>query len=210
VLGLEDENMGQESTKAVVLATILIVGIAAAVYLSLSTSDNPVDTGNTSGIASLTILANSTDLLYPELSEASFVYLGNDAWQVNANFLNDSIDSYENLEIYDLGFTVTSQEVKSIDDALYEGLRNATPSGLSAEALPNESCPHIWFQIEIMYTDGTWIFVTAFQTETGHIITNNGTGPLNTGLMSGIVLEPLSALDCLVLAVYIVFSNHLS
>lgn len=202
--------MGQESTKAVVMATILIVGIAAAVYLSLSTSDNPGDTGNTSGIASLTILANSTDLLYPELSEASFVYLVNDTWQVNANFLNDSIDWYENLEIYDRDFIITSQEVKSIDDALYEGLRNATPSELSTIDLLDDPCPHIWFQIEIVYTNGSWIFITAFQTETGHIITNNGTEHIDTNLMSGIVLEPLSSLDCLVLAVYTIFSNHLS
>jgi hypothetical protein len=208
--GLEDEKMGQESSKAVAMATILIVGIAAAVYLSLSTSDNPVDTGNTSGIASLTILANSTDLLYPELSEASFVYLGNDAWQVNADFLNDSIDWYENLEIYNRNFTVTSLEVKSIDDALYESLNNATPSNLTAMALLSDPSPHIWFQIEIVYTNGSWIFITAFQTEIGHIITNNGTGHIDTNLMSGIVLEPLSALDRLVLAVYTIFSNHLS
>jgi hypothetical protein len=208
--GLEDEKMGQESSKAVAMATILIVGIAAAVYLSLSTSDNPVDTGNTSGIASLTILANSTDLLYPELSEASFVYLGNDAWQVNADFLNDSIDWYENLEIYNRNFTVTSLEVKSIDDALYESLNNATPSNLTAMALLSDPSPHIWFQIEIVYTNGSWIFITAFQTEIGHIITNNGTGHIDTNFMSGIVLEPLSALDRLVLAVYTIFSNHLS
>lgn len=201
--------MAQENAKAVVMATILIVGISAAAYLSLSASDNPVHTGNTSGIAYLTIQANSTDLLYPELSEASFVYLVNDTWQVNANFLNDSIDWYENLKKYDRNFTITSQELKSIDDALYEGLRNATRSELSTMTLLDDPCPHIWFQIEIVYTDGSWIFVTAFQTEIGHIITNNGTESLDTNLMSGTVLEPLSALDCLVLAVYTIFSNHL-
>jgi hypothetical protein len=201
--------MGQESSKAVVLATILIVGISAAAYLSLTNSDTPVDTENSSGIASLTILANSTDLLYPELAEAAFVYLWNDTWQVNANFMNNSIDWYENLEIYDQTFTVNSQEVKSIDDALYEGLNKATPSNLTAMALLSDSSPHIWFQIEIVYTNGSWIFITAFQTEIGHIITNNGTGHIDTNLINGTVLERLAVFDCLVLAVYSIFSNHL-
>jgi hypothetical protein len=201
--------MGQESTKVVVLATILVIGISASVFLSLINSDNPVDSENLSGIASLKILANSTDLLYPELAEASFVYLGNDAWRVEANFMNDSIDWYENLEIYDLEFTVTSGEVQSIDDALYEGLNKTSPSNISAMDLLEDPCPHIWYQIEITYTDSSWIFITMFQTEAGHIITNNGTGTLDTNLMSGTVLEPLSALDCLVFAVYTIFSNHL-
>jgi hypothetical protein len=201
--------MGQENTKAVVIATIIIVGISAAAFLFLINSGNPDDTRSPSGIMSLTILANSTDLLYPELAEATFVYLGNDNWQVNANFMNDSIDWYENLEIYDQDFTVTSGEVKSIDDALYEGLNKTSLSEISAMALLEDPCPHIWYQIEIIYTDGSWIFITAFQTEAGHIITNNGTGTLDTNLMNGTVLAPLSALDCLVLAVYTVFSNHL-
>ncbi len=200
--------MVAENSKAVFVAMTIIFSISAAAFLSLSDSSNPVDTGNTSGIATLSIMANSTDLLYPELAEASFVFLESDTWRVNANFMNDSVDWYDNLEIYDLDFVVTSEEVKSIDDALYEGLNKTSPSEISAMTLL-EPGPHIWYDIEITYTDGSWIYITTFQTEIGHIITNNGTGTFDGNLLSGTVLEPLSALDRLVLAIYTIFSNHL-
>jgi len=200
--------MVAENSKAIFVAMTIIIGISAAAFLSMSNSGDQIVVENTSGIANLTILANSTDLLYPELSEASFVFLDNGSWLVNANFMNDSVDWYENLKIYDLDFVITSEEVKSIDGALYEGLNKTSPSETSVLTLL-EPCPHIWFQIEITYTDGSWIYITTFQTEIGHIITNHGTGTLDTGFMSGTVLEPLSALDCLVLAIYTVFSNHL-
>ncbi|RDE11791.1 MAG: hypothetical protein C4K48_10890 [Candidatus Thorarchaeota archaeon] len=66
--------------------------------------------------------------------------------------------------------------MKSIDDALYEGLNKTSPSNISAMTLLDDSCPHIWFQIEITYTNGSWIYLTTFQTEIGHIITNHGAG----------------------------------
>jgi hypothetical protein len=200
--------MAAENSKVVFIAAIIIVGISAAAFLSMSNSGNPIFTRNASGIAALAILANSTDLLYPELAEASFVFLGDDIWQVNANFMNDSAGWYEYLETYDRYFTVTSEEIESIDNALYEGLNKTSPSESSALTLL-EPGPHIWYQLEITYTNGTWIYITTFQTETGHIITNHGTGALDTNLLTGTVLQPLSALDCLVLAIYSVFSNHL-
>ena len=200
--------MAAENSKFVFTAAIIIVGISAAAFLSMSNSGTLVFTRNTSGIAVLTICGNSTDLLYPELGGASFVLLENGTWLVSAYFVNDSAGYYENLEIYDRNFTVTPEEIESIDNALYEGLTETSLSGISAMALLEPS-PHIWYQIEITYTDGSWIYITTFQTEIGHIITNHGTGTLDTGLMNGTVLEPLSALDCLVLAIYTVFSNHL-
>lgn len=201
--------MVAENSKAVFVAMTIIIGISAAAFLSMFNSGNPVVVPNTSGVSTLAICGNSTDLLYPELMDASFVFLENGSWLVNACFVNDSIDWYDNLEIYDLDFTVTSEEVKSIDDALYEGLNKTFPSDTSAMTLLDNSCPHIWYQIEITYTDGSWIFITTFQTEIGHIITSSGTDTLDTNLLSGIVLEPLSALDCLVSAIHTVFSNHL-
>ena len=67
----------------------------------------------------------------------------------------------------------------------------------------------IWYDIEIIYTDGSWIYVTAFQTDQGHIISNSGTGTPNKNLIDGTVLEPLSALDCLVTTIYNLLSNHI-
>jgi len=200
--------MVSESSKVIVVATIIIISISGAAFLSMFSSDNPTITPNSSGIATLMICGNSSDVLYPELAEASFVLLENGSWLVNANFVNDSAGYYEYLEIYDRNFTITSEELESIDDALYEGLNQTSSSNITALTLL-ESSPSIWYQIEITYTNGAWIYITAFQTELGHIITNHGTGTPDTNLLSGTVLEPLSALDCLVLAIYAVFSNHL-
>jgi hypothetical protein len=197
-----------ENSKTVVVATIIIIGISAAAFLSMF---NPGDSNvplNTSRIGSLTICGNSSDLLYPELGEASFELLENGSWLVNANFMNDSVDSYENLVIYDRAFTITSEELESIDNALYDGLDQTYNSNETVLMLL-ESSPSIWYDIEILYTDGSWIYITVFQTEPGYIITNRGTGNYDGNLLVGTVLEPLSALDCLVSAIYTIFSNHL-
>jgi hypothetical protein len=197
-----------ENSKTVVVATIIIIGISAAAFLSMF---NPGDSNvplNTSRIGSLTICGNSSDLLYPELGEASFELLENGSWLVKANFMNDSVDSYENLVIYDRAFTITSEELESIDNALYDGLDQTYNSNETVLMLL-ESSPSIWYDIEILYTDGSWIYITVFQTEPGYIITNRGTGNYDGNLLVGTVLEPLSALDCLVSAIYTIFSNHL-
>ncbi len=200
--------MGSENSKVVTVVTIIIIGISGAAFLSMSNSDNPDVTPNSTGIITLKICGNSTDLLYPELAEANFVFLENGSWQVNANFMDDSAGYYENLEIYDRTFTVTPEEVESINDALYEGLNQTFSSNTSTLALLEPS-PSIWYDIEIIYTDGSWVYITAFQTDSGHIISNNGTGTPNRNLLDGAVLEPLSALDCLVTTIYNLFSNHI-
>ena len=201
--------MSSENSKAIVVATIIIVGIAGAALLLIPNSDNPDVIPNSSGIETLTIYCNSTDVLYPELAEADFIFLANGSWRVDANFMDDSEGYYEYLEIYDRSFTVTPDEVESIDAALYEGLNKTSPSEISALTLLEPS-PHIWYQIEITYTNGSWIYLSAFQTEQGNIIFNSGTGTPNTNLLDGIVLEPLSAFDCLVTAIHNLFSEHIN
>ena len=200
--------MGSENSKVVIVATIIIIGISSAAFLSMSNSDNPDVIPNSSGIKTLTICCNSTDLLYPELGEVIFVFLESGSWQVNANFMNDSAGYYEFLEIYDRNFTITSEELLSINDAIYEGL-NQTYSSNITTLLLLEPGPSIWYDIDITYTDGSWLYITTFQTDQGHIIFNSGTGTPNTNLLDGTVLEPLSALDCLVTAIYNLFSNHI-
>ena len=205
---MEETRMRSENSKVVIVVTITIIGISGAAFLALSNFDNPDIIPNSTGITTLTIYGNSTDLLYPELAEVNFIFLENGSWQVNANFMNDSAGYYENLEIYDRTFTVTSNEVESINAALYEGLNQTISSNISTLALL-ESSPSIWYDIEIIYTDGSWIYVTAFQTDQGHIISNSGTGTPNKNLIDGTVLEPLSALDCLVTTIYNLLSNHI-
>ena len=200
--------MASENSKVVIVATIIIIGISAAAFQSFFNSGNPVVTPNSSGIVTLTISGNSTDLLYPELDWVNFVFLENGSWQVNAQFMNDSAGYYESPEIYDRTFIVTPEEVESINDALYEGLNQTYSSNVTALTLL-ESCSSIWYDIEITYTDDSWIYITTFQTDQGHIISNHGSGTPNTNLLDGTVLEPLSVLDCLVTAIYNLFSNHI-
>ncbi len=200
--------MVSENSKVVIVATIIIIGISAAAFQSMFNSGNPIATPNSSGIVTLTICGNSTDLLYPELAEVNFVLLENGSWQVNAQFMNDSAGYYEYLEIYDRTFTVTPEEVESINDALYEGLNQTYSSNITALMLL-ESSASIWYDIQITYTDGSWIYITTFQTDQGHIISNHGKGTPDTNLLDGTVLEPLSALDCLVTTIFNLFSNHI-
>ena len=189
------------------MATIIILGISAAVFLSMSNSDNPVFTPNYSEIALLTICGNSSDLLYPELAEANFAFFETGTWLVNAHFVDDS-GGYEYLEIYDRNFTITSEEMESINEAFYEGLNQTYSSEISVPELLEPS-PSICYDIDIIYTDGSWIYITVFQTDQGHIIWNNGRGTPDKNLLNGAVLEPSSALDCLVSAIYTVFTKYL-
>jgi len=128
-------------------------------------------------------------------------------WTVSASFVDDS-EGWENPEIYDIEFSVTPEEVEMINLSFHEGLNGTYPSEISSSVLL-ESDTHIGFDIDITYTDGSWIYITTFQTDQGHIISNSGTGTMDKDLLSGTVLEPISALDGLVIAIYTVFSNHL-
>ena len=203
---MEGLETAEESFKAIAIATILVVAISSTAFLYFSSLSNDSDITNSLDITSLRICGNSTDILYPELMEAFLVFQeGN--WMVNATFVDDS-EGWENPEIYDREFLVTPEEVEMISLNLLEGLNGTYPSEISPSVLLEPS-PHIGFDIEITYTDGSWIYVVTFQTDQGHIISNNGTGTPNTSLLSGIVLEPISALDSLVTAIYTVFSNHL-
>ena len=198
--------MAEGSFKAIAIATLMVVAISSTAFFYFSTLSNDSDITNSLDIASLRICGNSTDILYPELMDASLVFQeGN--WVISASFVDDS-EGWESPEIYDREFSVTPEEIEIIDLKLHEGLNGTYPSEISPSLLL-ESNPHIGFDIEITYTDGSWIYVTTFQTEQGHIISNSGTNTIDKNLLSGTVLEPISALDSLVTAIHIFFSNHL-
>ena len=203
---MEGLETAEESFKAIAIATILVVAISSTAFLYISSLSNDSEITNSLDIASLRMSGNSTDILYPELMEAFFVF-ENGNWMISASFVDDS-EGWENPEIYDIEFSVTSEEVELINLRLHEGLNGTHPSEISPSVLLEPS-PHIGFDIEITYTDGSWIYVTTFQTDEGHIITNSGTDTIDNNLLSGTVLEPISELDSLVTAIHTIFSNHL-
>jgi len=198
--------MSQENTKVIAVATILVLAVTSTALFYFSSQSNNGNISNTLNIASIMICGNSTDILYPELMEASVVFQDGN-WTILASFVDDS-EGWENTEIYDREFQVTPEEVLSISLSLLEGLNSTYPSEISASELL-ETSPHIGFDIEITYTDGSWVYVTTFQVGDGYIISNSGTGTPDRNLLSGTVLEPISALDGLVETIYILFSNNL-
>ncbi len=199
--------MAEGSFKAIAIGTLLVVAISSTAFLYISSLSNDSDITNSLDIASLNISGNSTDILYPELMYASFVFQeGN--WIISASFVDDS-EGWENPEIYDREFSVTPEEVEIINLSFHEGLNGTYPSEISPSVLL-ESNPHIGFDIEITYTDGSWIYLTTFQTDLGHIISNSGIDTIDKNLLSGTVLGPISALDSLVTAIHALFSNHLN
>ena len=203
---LEGFETAEGSFKAITIATIIVVLISSSAFLYISSLSDDSNITNLTEIASLRICGNSTDILYPELMEAFIVFQGSN-WTVSANFVDDS-EGWENPEIYDREFLVTQEEIEMINLKLHEGLNGTYPSEISPTILL-ENSTHIGFDIEIIYTDGSWIYATTFQTTLGHIISNSGTGTMDKNLLSGTVLEPISALDSLVLVIHTLFSNYL-
>ncbi len=203
---MEGLETAEGSFKAIAIATIMVIVISSTAFIYFSSLSNDSDITNSLDITSLRICGNSTDILYPELMEAFLVFQeGN--WMVYATFVEDS-EGWENPDIYDIEFSVTPEEIEIINLRLHEGLNGTNPTEISPSVLL-ESSPHIGFDIEITYTDGSWIYVTTFQTDQGHIISNSGTDTIDKNLLSGTVLGPISALDSLVTAIYTIFSNHL-
>jgi hypothetical protein len=203
---LEGLETAEGSFKAIAIATIIVIAISSTAFFYFSSLSNDSDITNSLDIASLRILGNSTDILYPELMEA-FLVIQEGNWMISASFVDNS-EGWENPEIYDREFSVTPEEIEMINMKLHEGLNGTYPSEISHSVLL-ESNSHIGFDIEVTYTDGSWIYVVTFQTEQGHIISNSGTGTPDTSLLKGTVLEPISALDSFVASIHTVFSNHL-
>ena len=199
---------------AIVVITSLIIGIIVVIPLLT----NPAGNNNpgkwdqpTSQVQYLTILGNSSDIIYPELMEAVFELQTSEEYNVSAHFLDDSAGPYD-LEIYDRSFISTQAEVISIIDALYTSLNDTVQSSDSINTITYEGS--IGYEVDVIFADGTWVYILTIQSQKGHIIFLNGTSSgdseyRNRNLVDGILLEPASALDPLVLVLNSIFSEHL-
>ncbi|MDF1537536.1 MAG: hypothetical protein P1Q69_01355 [Candidatus Thorarchaeota archaeon] len=198
-------NVNVQGSKAILLAMIITLGVSSAAFLYIINSSDTYS--GRSGIDSIRIMGNSSDIVYPELMEA---YISRDSfgnWLVSATFLDDS-EGWENPEAYERTFNISSGNVTAIENALINGLDDTHPSeDVSFDNL--ESYPHVGFAIEVLYTNGTWIYVCTFQTEKGHIILKRGSGTPDTNL-DGPLLESIEALEDFVAVVQNVFSSNMS
>lgn len=197
--------MDSQNTKISVVATVIVLAVASTAFV-LGNVLYPGESSSDSDIMSITIHGNTSDILYPELMDASFEIQSN-SWIVTANFLNDSGGS-ENPEAYDRTFSVTNEEVISISDALWESLNSTSESEEQTDVVL-EMWASIGYQIEITYSDGSWVCIWTLQTEKGHILFSQGTGTPNHNMVDATVLEPIEALDGLVREVYTVFDEHI-
>ncbi|MFW9793620.1 MAG: hypothetical protein ACFFEE_04930, partial [Candidatus Thorarchaeota archaeon] len=170
-LHLEGFEIAEGGLKAVAVATMIIVAVSVSALLYFSLSDNS-NTTYSLDITSLRICGNSTDILYPELMDASLV-LQERSLVITASFVDDS-EGYENPLLYEREFTVTPEEIESISLSLNEGMNQTHPSEMSSSLLL-ESSPNMGFEIEIVYSDGSWVYVITFQVGDGYIMFNNGT-----------------------------------
>jgi len=196
-----------QGSKAIILAMLVVVGVSATAFLYiLNSSDNQMNTPNTSGIESLRILGNSSDIIYPELMEA-FFYQEINEWLVSTSFVDDS-EGWENPELYERVFSVSAENVTAINDALNDALNQTHASEDQVLSILDLN-PHVGFAIEILYTDGSWIYLCTFQTEKGHIIKKSGTGTPDTNLLDGELLEPVETLEGLVMVIQAVFSSNM-
>jgi hypothetical protein len=182
-------------------------GVSLSSYMEAKQSD----------ILAMSILGNSSDIVYPDLMEAIFLALETGAWNMTARFVNDT--DPDNVIIWDATFEASLAEVDGINNAIYTGLASATQS---PDSLLSLQYAPIGFGIDVLYKDGTWIQLFTLQDAKGHIIFVNGTytGTPNPGnpfngvnrdvnLLNGYLLEPAMALNGLVTAIHHVFVNHL-
>lgn len=214
----------------IVIPVVLGVLLASPYLLNLFAPAPPMDNGNigtslssfmenkASDILAVQILGNSTDIVYLDLMYALFVPNITGAWIVSATFLNDT--DVHNITSYEEYFLTTLTEVENINNAIYTGLNATIPS---QDSITDLLFP-IGFGLDILYEDGTWIQVFSIQSPKGHIMFLNGTytgtphsvHPFDSTFITrdqnwqnGILLEPGTALDNLVVVIHEVFDNHL-
>ena len=197
--------MDTQGTKASIIVTIVVLAVATSAIVLVNLPDDESQS-TPSGVNYITILANSTDILYPELMEASFMS-EEGQWVVTANFVDNS-GGWESPEVYDRTFSASVEEIDSISEALWASINLTVQSEEDPNTILNSGAS-IGFHIVITYVDGSWIAIWTLLTETGHILYKSGVGTPDLGMDSAELLEPVSALDNLVSTVYSVFSNNL-
>ncbi len=195
-----------QGTKLTVIATIVVLAVATSAIILVNMPNNDI-ISNTSGVSSIFILANSTDIVYPELMEATFAIEG-EQWVVQANFVDDS-EGWENPEIYDRTFSATDDEVSSINDALIASLNMTAQSEDNLTSILSSGA-HIGFHIVVTYNDGRWVSIWTLQIESGSFLYKTGIGTPDLNMLDANLLEPVSALNGLVTAIHSVFSSNLN
>ncbi|MFW9955720.1 MAG: hypothetical protein ACFFD3_14315 [Candidatus Thorarchaeota archaeon] len=197
--------MSAQGSKAAIIITVIVISVSAVAFTYFINSSNTSFGGT--DVTSITIIGNTSDIVYPELMEASIDRDVFGMWHVSASFLDNS-GGWDSTESYERTFIISLENVTAINNALTAGLNLTYPSEDIIQGVM-EMGSHIGFIIEVLYSDGTWLYVCTFQTEKGHIMVKSGRGTLDAGL-DGPLFEPVAALNDFTVTVQTVFSSNIT
>ena len=207
---------------AVLILVVTVAGLFLAypLLIGLENGGNGGSTNNT-GILFISVLGNTTDIIYPELGEAQFMPASVGGWEIDVEMVNDS-QGFENVSIYSSTFNASNEEINQIHSALFLALNGSLVSERTAYDLLNASFS-IGFLVDIIFDDNTWIQVYTFQGQTEFLLLNGSyTGTFDyqaespiwsisrdTNMLNGICLESVFILNPFVDTLHEFFSNYL-
>ncbi|MFX0053927.1 MAG: hypothetical protein ACFFAX_12090 [Promethearchaeota archaeon] len=203
-------------------ALILIVTVAGLflAYPLLIGLGNGRSTSET-GIVYISVIGNTTDIVYPELGQAKFIPESIGGWSIDVEMVNDS-EGFENVSVHQISFTASNEEINQIRSALFLALNGSLVSERTTYDLLNANVS-IGFLVDMIFDDNTWIHVYTFQGQTEFLLLNGSyTGTFDyqtefptwninrdTNMLNGICLESIDVLDSFVDTLHAFFTSHL-
>jgi hypothetical protein len=210
--------MESKGTAALILiVTLAGLFVAYPLLIGLGNSESASDTG----IVYISVLGNSTDIVYPELGQGNFVPANLGGWTIEVEMVDDS-EGYESVNVYTRSFTASNEDINQIHNTLLQALSSSLVSERTTLNLLNTNAS-FGFLVDMIFDDNTWIHVYTFQGQTEFLLLNGTyTGTFdhqaefptwtisrNTGMENGICLESVSVLDSFVDTIHAFFTNHL-
>ncbi|KXH77313.1 MAG: hypothetical protein AM326_05330 [Candidatus Thorarchaeota archaeon SMTZ-45] len=204
---------------AVMILVVTVAGVFIAYPLLIGLGNQSY--ANEIGILYISILGNSSDIVYPELGGANFKPDSLGGWSIQVEMVNDS-EGYENVNVYASSFTASNDDVTQIYNSLFHGLNISLVSTRTTIDLLNSNAS-IGYLVDIIFDDNTWIHVYTFLGQNEFLLLNGTyTGTFNyqaefpawsisrdTNMLNGICLESISVLDPFENTLHRFFANYL-
>ncbi|MFW9913919.1 MAG: hypothetical protein ACFFEU_15675 [Candidatus Thorarchaeota archaeon] len=207
---------------AVMILVVTVAGLFLAYPLLVGLGNGgDGNSTNDTGILFISVIGNSTDIVYPELGEAQFMPVGLGGWEIDVEIVDDS-QGFESVSVYSSTFNAGNEEINQIRSALFLALNGSLVSERTAYDLLNANAS-IGFLVDMIFDDNTWIHVYTFQGQTEFLLLNGSyTGTFDpqaeypiwsitrdTNMLNGICLESVFVLDTFADTLYAFFSKYL-
>ena len=220
---MQERRRGVASMESKGTAVLILIVTVAGVFLAyplLIGLENGGSTNDT-GTVFISVIGNSTDIVYPELGEAQFMPAGVGGWEIVVEMVDDS-QGFESVTVNSSTFNAGNEEINQIHSALFLALNGSLVSERTAYDLLNANAS-IGFLVDMIFDDNTWIQVYTFQGQTEFLLLNGSyTGTFDhqaefpiwsinrdTNMLNGICLESVFVLDSFIDALHAFFSNYL-